>query len=80
MLLDSGNSLGFWKGCKRKIGLILDKCAHMWFDLGLEVFLKKGENCLLNFEEFPGGSEGGNWFDLSTFKICRLRHFFVACI
>ena len=52
----------------------------MWLDLGLGVFWRKGENSLLNVEEFLGGSGGGNWVDLSTFKIFRLCHSFVACI
>ena len=52
----------------------------MSLDLGLGVFWIKGENSLLNVEEFRGGSGGGNWVDFSTFKIFHLRHSFVACI
>ena len=52
----------------------------MWLDLGLEVFWRRGEKCLLNFEEFLGVTVGGNWVDLSILKIFRLRHSFVACI
>ena len=49
-------------------------------DLGLEVFWKKGENKLLNVEEFRGGSGGGTCVDLSALKTFRLRHSFVAYI
>ena len=52
----------------------------MWLGLGLGVFLIKGKNSLLNFEEFLGGSGGGNGVDKSTLKIFRLRHSFEACI
>ena len=52
----------------------------MWLDLGLGLFWRKGEKSLLNFEEFHRGTGGGNWVDLSTFKIFRLRNSFVACI
>ena len=52
----------------------------MRLDLGIVVFWRKGEKSLLNVEEFHGGTGGGNWFDLSTLKIFRLRHSFIACI
>ena len=52
----------------------------MSLDLGLGVFCRKGENSLLNVQEFLGGSGGGHWFDFSNFKIFRLRLSFVACI
>ena len=46
----------------------------MWLDLDLGVSWRKWANVLLNVEEFLGGSGGGNWIDLSTFKIFRERH------
>ena len=45
----------------------------MWLDSGLGVFWRKGENSPLNCEEFLGGSGGGNWVDLSIFKIFRFH-------
>ena len=54
--------------------------VYMWLDLGLEVFWRKWEKSLLNVVEFLGGTGGGNWVDLSTSKIFRLRDSLVACI
>ena len=74
-----GISLCFSNGWKRKkdeYWIKLD--VYTWFYLGLEVFWKKGENRLLNFEEFRSGR--GNCFYLSALKKTRLRNFFVACI
>ena len=50
----------------------------MWLDLGLEVFLRKGEKSVLDVEEFLGGTGAGNWVDLSTLKIFLLRHSFYS--
>ena len=53
---------------------------YTWLDLGIKVFWRKGENSLLNVEEFCGGSGEGNRVDLSALKTFRLRHSFVQCI